>query len=219
MINVHEVVETNGLVFDCVTDEHSITIHDKAMKAACDSAYDDEVAAARRPPSDEHRVRHIATDAFGSITGLRPNGVMAMSPQADSRARRAFIDSGRSVAPIGSRSEIRSKLWNRTSSTGAKSIWTSTTPKRKKPWCFHETTTATARILLAATAMPIRLDAPARMAPDGLCRYHCLTAAANCASYMALSVPDRVILAEPSGLRTTGTSEPGRGGLPDISDL
>ena len=122
MINVHEVVETNGLVFDCVTDEHSITVHDKAMKAACDSAYDDEVAAARRPPSDEHRVRHIATDAFGSITALRPNGVMAMSPQADSRARRAFIDSVMSVAPIGSRSEIRSKLWNRTSSTGAKSI-------------------------------------------------------------------------------------------------
>ena len=82
MINVHEVVETNGLVFDCVTDEHSITVHDKAMKAACDSAYDDEVAAARRPPSDEHRVRHIATDAFGSITALRPNGVMAMSPRS-----------------------------------------------------------------------------------------------------------------------------------------
>ena len=56
----------------------------------------------------------------------------------------------------------------------------------------------------------VLLDAPARMAPDGLCRYHCLTAAANCASYMALSVPDRVILAEPSGLRTTGTSEPGQ---------
>ena len=100
---MHEVVETNGLVFDCVTDEHSITVHDKAMKAACDSAYDDEVAPARRPPSDEHRVRHIATDAFGSITTLRPNGVMAMSPQAGSRARRAFIDSVRSVAPIGTR--------------------------------------------------------------------------------------------------------------------
>ena len=40
------------------------------------------------------------------------------------------------------------------------------------------------------------LDAPVRMAPDGLCLYHCLAAAANYADYMALSVPLRAVLAE-----------------------
>ena len=40
------------------------------------------------------------------------------------------------------------------------------------------------------------LDGPAEMAPDGLCLYHCLAAAANYANYMALSLPDRAMLAE-----------------------
>ena len=42
----------------------------------------------------------------------------------------------------------------------------------------------------------VLLDAPAQMPPDGLCLYHCIAAAANYASYMALSAPDRAVLAE-----------------------
>ena len=40
------------------------------------------------------------------------------------------------------------------------------------------------------------LDAPCRMAPDGLCLYHCLAAAANYADYVSLPVPLRAVLAE-----------------------
>ena len=40
------------------------------------------------------------------------------------------------------------------------------------------------------------LDSPAQMAPDGLCLYHCLVAARDYVSYMAMSVPERVTLAE-----------------------
>ena len=40
------------------------------------------------------------------------------------------------------------------------------------------------------------LNSPAEMAPDGLCLYHCLIAAADYASYMALTVPERAIRAE-----------------------
>ena len=40
------------------------------------------------------------------------------------------------------------------------------------------------------------LDSPARMAPDGLCLYHCLVAARDYVSYVAMSVPERVTLAE-----------------------
>ena len=40
------------------------------------------------------------------------------------------------------------------------------------------------------------LDSPAQMPPDGLCLYHCLVAARDYVSYMAMSVSERVTLAE-----------------------
>ena len=51
------------------------------------------------------------------------------------------------------------------------------------------------------------LDAPAQMPPDGLCLYHCIAAAANYASYMALAVPDRATLAEELRRKTIAALE------------
>ena len=50
------------------------------------------------------------------------------------------------------------------------------------------------------------LAAPVRMAPDGLCLYHCLVAAASYTNYMASSVSERANLADQLRLKTIAVS-------------